>query len=224
LAAEHGLSAGYLYEILRDKCGDEWVIEFKSKKLNIHERVPMTVPRLLEEETIQAILARLKANSTYLHGNPKHDYLFNGYIFCELCGASLTGQTNPNGLQYYRHPDKIPCELPKPRAWVPVGVIENAVLGQLFDTLGNPAAIEKAIKRAVPDCDKAIKERSRLEAELERTTRTKNQILDLMERGRITMAEVDSRLVNKNEQEAAVREKLNRIAATLANLPKAGRP
>ncbi len=224
LAKEYRVNHSNLCKILRERCGDQWVIDFKSKKLNIHERVNMTVPRLLPETTIRAIHARLKANATYLHGSPKNEYLLAGRVFCEHCGYSLYGATKPNGNRFYCHPTRErgrKCPLSKPHAWVRADVIEEAVIGQLFDMFGNPAAIELAVQAAVPDGKKTQRERTRLEAEIGKIEQGRNRVLDLIERDSITIAQADKKLSQMKDRETTLREGLEKLLAKLASSPGA---
>src|SRR5262249_31430467 len=64
LAKEPGINPAARWQVLTCRCGDEWVQEFESKKLNIHETVITKVPRLLDEETIIAVRIRAELNKT----------------------------------------------------------------------------------------------------------------------------------------------------------------
>src|SRR5262249_40552896 len=106
LAVEYGVAQSNLWKILRFRCGETWDQRFRSKKLNMDEMIPTTVPRLLDERTIRAIGEMLEARRTYLHRTPrpKNDYLLSGRVFCAECGYCLTGQRDPRcDLSYYIH-------------------------------------------------------------------------------------------------------------------------
>jgi DNA invertase Pin-like site-specific DNA recombinase len=150
IAATLGMNHSNLWKILTRRCGTEWPCSFKNKKLNIDETVTMTVPRLLDEDTIRAIHERGAANKTYTHGEIKYRYLLSRMIFCKRCGYTLQGQTNHNGHRYYRHPQdrQRPC---KNRRWIPADELENSVLIHLIQTFGDVELIEKAIKKATPN-------------------------------------------------------------------------
>lgn len=222
LAKEYGWHRGNLRETLRDRCGNIWKQTFKDVDLNIDELVETTVPRLLQERTIRAIHQRLEANRTYLHGRPKYDYLLNGRIFCAGCGYAMTGQVNnQNGYAYYRHLHKDRArECPvRPRPHVPVDKIETEVIKQLFEMFGNPAAIERAVKAAVPDCDKALKQQGRIQAELAQVESARNRVLNLIERDTLTIEQAEKKLRDLKDREAGLRANLDKLAAALADVP-----
>jgi len=145
LAKEFGQNHSNLCKLLRERCGETWQVDFNAAHLNISESLTLTIPRLLPEDTIAAVLHRLKANRTYLHKPPKsvHNYTLSGRLFCATCGYAMFGQMNPNGHRYYRHAhtDRVrDCPL-RPRPWIRADLIEVAVVRDLFETFGNPAAI-----------------------------------------------------------------------------------
>jgi DNA invertase Pin-like site-specific DNA recombinase len=223
LAKEYGVNPGHLGEVLRTQCGDSWQLDFRADDLNIHETVAFTVPRLLPEETIRAVCHRLAAKRTYLHGQAKHPYLLVGRVFCAACGYSFFGQANRGGALYYRHSKAegaTDCPV-RPRPWVRADVIEPAVVGSLFDMLGNPAAILRAVRAAVPDCDEALGQRRRLEGEVEKVCRARERVLGLVARDALTDEQAEKQLLELKEREAGLRSELDRLAATLAAVPDA---
>jgi DNA invertase Pin-like site-specific DNA recombinase len=130
IAADLGMNAANLWKILTKLSGDKWQIKFHSEKLNIHETVEMTVPRLLPQETIDAIHEKAKGNKTYNHGEIKHKYLLSRMIFCNHCGYTMFGQKNHSGKRYYRHArqDRRKNGCPSHRMYVPAEDVEKAVL------------------------------------------------------------------------------------------------
>jgi site-specific DNA recombinase len=221
LAREYGVNPGHLNEILRKQCGDRWVLDFRADDLNIHQTVTMAVPRLLPEETIRAVRLRLEANRTYLRGRPKHPYLLAGRVFCAACGYSLFGQANDDGTLYYRHSHTetaSACPV-RPRPWVRADVIEKAVVAELFKTLGNPAAMERAVKAAIPDCEEALGRRQQLEDEAAKVGRARDRVLGLVAKDLLTDGQAEQQLRELKEREAVLRSELDQLAATLAAVP-----
>jgi hypothetical protein len=221
LAQEYRANYGNITRALRHRCGTTYTFRFRSNELKIDETLALTVPRLLPEKLIQAVCQRLDANRTYLHGAPKHDYLLGGRIFCAQCGFSLTGGTNHSGNRYYRHNRRYSACPLLPKLWVPADRIEPAVVRDTFNLLGNPAAIERAIKAAVPDWDKAMKQRERLEAELAKVEKARGRVLDLIERDTITDTQAAAKLLALKDREGVLRRELDKLAATLADVPDA---
>src|SRR5262249_32127400 len=144
-------------------------------------------------------------------------------VFCAECGYCMFGQVNPNGRRYYRHAHakrKRTCPL-SPRPWVPADTIERAVVSDLFDMLGNPAAIERAVKAAVPDCDKALEQRRPLEDELAKVGRGRERVLGLVAKDLLTDDQAEKQLRELKERESGLRAELDKLAAALADVPDA---
>jgi len=89
LADEYRVNYSRPWKNLREFCGDKWPLTFRADDLNIDETVVMQVPRLLPKKTIRAVRQRMVAKRTYLHCNPKHNYLLSGRVFCAECGLTI---------------------------------------------------------------------------------------------------------------------------------------
>lgn len=182
------------------------------------------VPRLLSEKTIKLIRQRLEANRTYLHGDPKYNYLLGGRIFCAQCGFTMTGQAKTDGKQtwlYYRHAMSDggrQCTI-RPRPLVRADSIESAVVRDLFNLFGNSAAIERAVNGAAPDCDKTLAKRNRLQGELDKVEKARNRILGMIEKDVITDSQAESELRKLKEREAGLMDQLDKVASLLADVP-----
>lgn len=232
LAEEYGMNHSQLCLTLRERCGDQWVSEFHNADMNIHETITLTVPRLLDEATVRAVKQRLKANRTYIRsggrptrkdGTPR-EYLLGGYIFCAGCGYNLCGSTDQHGVRHYNHThagNALNCPI-RPRPWVRSDKIEEQVIRQLFDMFGNPTAIERAVKAAVPDCERALKQRERLQTELAGIDRARTRLLGLIEKDAITDAQAEPKLRELKERQARLEGELDNLNTTLANVPDEG--
>jgi DNA invertase Pin-like site-specific DNA recombinase len=220
LAKEYGRAYSNLYQILRERSGKVWVQKFHADALNVHESVPTPVPPLLDEETIRAVRQRLDANTTYLHGRPKHDYLLNGRIFCSGCGYLMTGQPKHGRLYYRHHRTERKRECPySPRPWVLAEDIENRVVARLLDLFGDPAILVRATRDAVPDCREERTRRGRLQEEVARTGRARDRILALVAKDALTDDQAEAQLRSLKEREADLRAELDTLEAVLANVP-----
>jgi hypothetical protein len=199
---------------------------FVDEGLNIHEVVTTRVPRLLPEATIKALRLRARAVATYLHGDPKHDYLLSGRVFCGSCGSTLSGQATTTGGRLYlfyghAHIGKA-AECPvRPRPQVRADVIETEVAKELFKMFGNPAAIERAVGAAIPDRDRAAKRKALLEAELAKLQRGRDAILDLITRNKLTLSQAERKLGDIVQAEGRLGDELDGLAETLAAVPTA---
>jgi hypothetical protein len=225
LCQEYHLNHSYTCVVLRERCGDVWQQEFISKALNMHEVVPMAVPRLLDEATIKAVKARMEDRRTVRHGKPTHDYALNGFVFCGVCGYNLTGQPERSGSArlYYRHHKRGGCTV-HPRPWVPAAALERNILRELFALFGNPAAIERAVKAAVPDCDVLLRRRLRLNDELSGISKARANILDLVTKSLVTMADAAKQLGALKERESTLRAEVERINAQVAHVDLGAEP
>ena len=224
LALEYSMNHTNLCKVLRERSGDKWEMKFAAPDLNIDETVTLTIPPLLPKKTIRDVLKKLKANRTYIRsgGKQKNKYLLSGYIFCAECGYAMFGQENRNGNLYYRHAhtrrDR-ECPIIAPRPWVRADDIEQDVLSKFFDTIGNPAAIERAVKNATPDSDKLLKKRDKIRSELSKIEIARTRVLKKVTNDLITDDQADSTLKELKEREAIHREKLEHLDEQLANVP-----
>jgi DNA invertase Pin-like site-specific DNA recombinase len=207
LATEHGMNYANLCRVLQNSCGTSWVIDFEDEALGIHETVPLSVPRLLSDKVIKAVKARLAANRTYLHGSPKFDYLLSGRVFCAHCGYSMYGQPKQDGkyLYYFHNERDAAKECPiKPRPRVRAAKLDKEVVAQLFDMFGNPAQIQRAVKCAIPDCDKLLSRNDTLEGEVAKVVRGRERVLGLVAKDLLTDKQAEKQLLELKEREGGL--------------------
>ncbi len=216
-----GMNFTNLWKILNHRSGTEWECRFRNDRLNVDETVILNIPRLLDDETIQAIKEKAAGNKTYTHGEIKNRYLLSRMIFCQACGYTLVGQTNKNGHQYYRHPRyrKYECEL---KNWVPAPKIENAVLEAVFTMFGDQERIEQAIRKATPDLDKIqamLDEVENLKKQRAETIQERNELVKLTSKGLLTDDEITEQITPIRETLKAIDERLEYLEPQLVNQP-----
>lgn len=225
LAKEYGVNPSNLHKVLTKLSGTQWQIEFTSKRHRIHAVVPLTIPELLDEETIRAVKAKAADNRTFTHGQLKYEYLLGRMITCAHCGYSMFGQTNHQEHRYYRHfhHDRVrACPGPERKCWVPAEDIEDAVLRHLFETFGNPAAVQRAIEQATPNGENvaaAVERLKRITSELEKLEQGRQRVLALVVKGTIEQASADKQLETLKEREQSLRAEQGRLTDELAHLP-----
>jgi DNA invertase Pin-like site-specific DNA recombinase len=224
LAKEYGINHAYLWEVLTSRCGDEWLQEFESKKLNIHEVVITKVPRLLDEETITAIRIRAELNKTRNHARTKHAHLLSRFVLCGHCGSAMSVQTNRRGIRYFRHFSKPwgAGHCPNKAKWVRADALEDAVLRDLFDLFGNPDAVQKAIEAATPNLDKVNEYRDRLQrinSALEEVAAARDRIIRLISKGTITEEQAEKELGELKTRQEEFTQEVHRLNASLTNVP-----
>jgi hypothetical protein len=145
-----------------------------------------------------------------------------------ICNPSyaLQSQCNRAHFRYYRHPAdsriKSPCARTGNRSWVTAEVLEDAVIKQLFDLFGNPAAVQRAIEEATPNAEKIndlLNRKSRLESSLAEIKAQKDRVIRFIAKGTITDDDATEQLGDLNENEARLRDQLTILTGQLENLP-----
>jgi hypothetical protein len=141
-------------------------------------------------------------------------------VFCAACGYTLCGQSHSLGYRYYRHGRDASARCPlSPRPQVPASRLEGEVVQMLFTTLGNPAAIRRAVKASVPDCDRAMKRRGRLAEDLAGVARGREKVLSLVGKNLVTEAQAEAQLRALRDRESALKKELDRLDVALAEVP-----
>lgn len=224
LATEYGINHSFLNKTLAESCGDSYTITWDIKDLRIHETVTIDIPPLLSAKTIKAIRKKAVANRTHQHGKPKYQYLLQGYVFCKECGYALTGQANHKRVLYYRHRTRARhCECKvTPRPFVRADQLEDAVIRHLFDTFGNPKAVERAIEEATPDLKRrkeCLKKIQRLNSDLKSIKKARDSILNLIEKGSLTEEQAETKLAGLQEREELLTTELDRVLTSIENVP-----
>jgi site-specific DNA recombinase len=225
LASEFELTPWNVHQILSQKCGPRWTIEFTLPGDGV-KVVEFQVPRLLDEAAIQAVRQKMAANRTYQHGNPKHKYLLSGFVFCAKCGYNMTGQPNPGQRMYYRHAGRgrlNDCPI-HPRPWVRRDELEDIVVRHLFETFGNPKAVARAIEEATPNQERVNEVREqmkRLERTSEKRRTARKGILRFITSGHLLEddGDVQKQLDDLNQADAKDAAELERLAQSISNIP-----
>jgi hypothetical protein len=102
---------------------------------------------------------------------------------------------------------------------VPAAWLEQEVVLELFKLLGNPAAIHRSIKAAVPDADDAMQRRQRLMADIESVKRARQSVLNLCSKGVTSEDEAATQLQGLQERLVCLQGELDRLEATLVDVP-----
>lgn len=219
IAAFHNMNLTNLHKLLKERSGDTWDVHFKSEKFGIDEMVTLKVPRLLPQDLIDKIKKRSESNKTYTHGQQKNNYLLSRMIFCAECDHPLTSTPSHNANLYYKHPRKRGC---KSYNSIPAGIIESAVMEDIFHMLGDLPRIEQAAKNALPNIEEQDDLRQQIkqaEKELLRIKKMKNKLLDLAENGSLHDDEIKERMDKHRETEALFRSKVEIAIKKLENIP-----
>lgn len=224
LAELNGLKHCTLHKNLMRRCGPEWILEFHSPRFNIiHRKIKIKVPPLLPPETIKALRKRAEANKTYDHGPIKHPYLLRSLLLCESCGHAIFGRTDKKtNRQSYQHAYKKDRPCKARHVTLRADEIENAVLQRLFDELGNPAGVKRAIEAAIPNPEAVSEMRTQLESlgnMIDKEREGRRRVLRLVKREACTEDEAERDLKESMETIALYEQELERLHAELENTP-----
>ncbi len=220
IAKSFNVDASTLFKSLTQRCGTTWECNYKDKVTNQVVTVVMTIPRLLDQEVIDAVKARMEKNITYVRGHRKHDNLLQGMIYCKRCGLKMSASTNNFKKRYYRHSlYSKGCSFHK---FVPANDLENAVLANLVKTFGDYQQLEDAIKRASPDTSRRVElenEQDQFIKELKKITDQKDTIVDKISKQLISDEEAASTLKKLRERELPIKQRLDDILQELKDIP-----
>ena len=234
IADDYGMDGSGLRNILMNRCGDTWSQKFKKQKKDengntVYDVYETKIPRLLPKPVIKALHQKAAANKTFTHGDIKNHYLLSRVIFCGHCDYSLFGQTTTSGYTYYRHTSKKhpnksakKCNRKDKCNHVPTKDVEDTVLAYLYDMFGNPAHIQQAVERAIPDMKKVEGDRRRLieiTALLKQVNKKRNSLMDAVCDEVFTKQQIKSKADELNSREEKLANEEQRLNERLANVP-----
>jgi hypothetical protein len=218
MAAEYGINHSYLHKTINHRCGPVWLQTFTVPDLDIATKVETKVPPLLEPEVIAAIRKKATANRTYTHGEIKNRYMLSRMLFCAECGYAMTGQTNRNGMQCYRHRRNggaEHCPL-RPRPRVQAEAVERTVIGHLLDLIGNPVALARAVEDAAPKHPTKLREtEGRVTRQVAKLAGERQRIVRLIRKELISETEGDAELHDIKSQHDKLADKLATVQRKL---------
>jgi site-specific DNA recombinase len=223
LATEYSLDQSGVYKTLVGGCGEDWSQTFHSEDANIHEVIQLKIPRLLPDAMIARVRKRCAANKT-IQGPRKYQNLLGHFVFCADCGYALTPQMNHSGVRCYRHAHHRYALPHGPTGLVKADVLEENVMRHLFETFGNPKAVQAAIKAATPNQDKvqALRaEMQRVEKQLKEIKAGKERIVGYVEKGTLSETEVTARMAKLRDREARLQTRLAMLDTQLEHVPSA---
>lgn len=220
IAKSFKVDASTLFKTLTQRCGTTWECRYRDKVTGITETVTLAIPRLLDEDIINAVRARMDKNITYVRGNRKHSYLLQGVIFCRRCGFKMSSYRNQQGNRYYRHSQYNPeCYYSK---FVRADEIETAVLLSLVRTFGDDEKVQRAILQATPDVNRRvelIKEHTQLLQEIRKIATQKEKIIDAIAEGVITTDDAKSNIEKLKQRTEVLQTRATTIEQELSAIP-----
>ena len=212
IAKELAMDYSNLYNILANRCGTDWEVNFKSG-----ETVKFEIPAILDEITIKEIRGKLEAQKTFKRADVK-SYVLNGFIRCDGCHCAMTGQTQYQRWSYYRHRGEKCGAI----TYIPVAVIENAVFKTIFENTVDEVGFERAIQNTFPS-DKEIKElRDKIthdEKDLRKIEKEIDKLIDTVLAGVFDKAAINKRQKELLKQKEILTENIDINNSKLNNLP-----
>jgi hypothetical protein len=94
------------------------------------------------------------------------------------------------------------------------------VVGQLAETFGDPGKMEQAMQRAIPDFDDVQKKQKRCQARLAKIAGGRKRFMHQVVKGSLKDDDASEMFEEMNQQEAVVREELDKLNAALADIPE----
>jgi len=157
------------------------------------EWVPMTVPALLSVELWQSVQEKLAMRQKFApRNNHKHFYLLRSLLVCGVCGHSLSGHSEAQGVIYrcYHGGKSRSPDVPAHRCALPGEVIEPLVWQAVCDLLGNPTLLGDAWKSQGEPAPAKPEEAEHLRKRLRVLERQRERLLDLYQEEQISKAEL----------------------------------
>jgi len=223
LAKISNMSYSNLYFILKNTAGDKWTVNFNN------DVITYNIPALLSDETINKVRDRIDFNRTSNRSDVWGEYLLSGFVRCESCGYSLTGQTyKPNATRskdykYYKHRHeqftKSNCKAFKT---IPADVIEFAVMRTIFENIHDVPSFEKAIAESLPDksmINDLNKQIKASEKELSKVNKEIEKLVDMALSGILSKDTIKNKEAELIEQREKISEMISDNYDRLNNLP-----
>jgi len=144
-----------LTKILSRGCGDRFIntLQGTIDGKKVKETYEHKIPRILPQSMIQAIRDRMDHNLT----NNRKDvrkYVLTGFIRCEFCEKSMSGQTIESPTKHYRyytHPGKKGVGCCPGYKQLPMDGFEKAVFKTLWEQTFDTESYWEAVAKKAPD-------------------------------------------------------------------------
>lgn len=212
----YDISADRLRRILRNRCGDEWVLHVGGQEY------VQKVPRILDDEMIERVKATAERNSRNNKVHVYNKYALTGFIRCAKCLKTLRGQTQYGKYEFYQHPPKKdkPCDAGF--ASVKLQRIEDAVFRKIFENTIDEVGFSKAIKDALPDPKDIDTMKANIvknEKRLAKVEKDLNKLVDLAMNGTLRKETLREKEEELYQAKAKLIEEIEGAKQRLTSLP-----
>ncbi len=200
-------------------CTGRFVVESR------HGPVEIAAPVLVPPELWQRARAQLSVNRAMARRNSKRPYLLRGLIHCGGCGRLFSGQvvhSKGKEYRYYRCSGALPATeaCPERRCRAPqiaAEWLEAEVWRDIRAFILNPgpalAEAQAHVRARLSRTAELDAERQRLLARLTALDRGRDNVLELVRRGRVTLAEAEDQLEAVAAERAQVQAELDALRA-----------
>jgi Skp family chaperone for outer membrane proteins len=184
-----------------------------------------TMPRILDDETIEKVLERVAFDRRNNRTDIVNKYVLSGFLHCEKCGGLLSGFTQKSyGKEfiYYKHVSQTISSCPA-RPFLASVPIEKAVFGTIFENFGDVLSFEKAIEESIPDKKMIDDLEGRIKTsdkELKRINRELNKLVEMALKGTLKHQTIQSKESELLEEKMKFTDALNADTDKLHSLPK----
>lgn len=175
---------------------------------------------IISKELFQQVQNKME-NKNHTSPRDSGNYALSGLVVCGTCGYKYRGCAKNSQVRYYRcggNVDGVKC----PARNIRVEVLEAAVIDELekldFNKEGCLEAIREAHTRQNEKEQSLIREMKVVEEELKQVERRKNIIFDALEKGAISLSDVQQRMSQINNEKDALERRLEELNAQIAHL------
>jgi DNA invertase Pin-like site-specific DNA recombinase len=226
LAPRVGTSESTLMDLFRGAAGSAWSLNFNPlQNPELKESVPVTVPALLSAGVLRAIQRRLNRGPGFFRERIKRhgdDFLLRGMIFCKECGYSLSPNPQGNHRYYFHTNTSGGKDIERHFANCPAPLIEEAVVNEVFEMLGDVKRREAAMRAAHKGLSAADAVRDKIEKErrhLDDILSRQQRLVEKASRGVLSDKLIATTMGKLEEAEAAQRALIAGLEAQVTETP-----
>lgn len=131
---------------------DHYTVHFDSKMNGIKEDIEIRIPPLLSADTMEKIRQKADDHRNWDRKQQKYQYLLAGLIYDQITGKTMSGARIRRDIYRYYRLTRRPygTENIKNFYSVRANAIEEAVINELFHTLGDSQTLRKAVHEGHP--------------------------------------------------------------------------
>ncbi len=189
------------------------------------EVVEISAPPLIDRQTWEQAQEQLTRNRRLSAKNARRPYLLRGLITCGVCGRGYHGRPGPRpGLPYFYYScsgasptteirSERRCRAPLVRGDLLEEIVWQDIRSFILDPGPALARAQEQVRQRLSQTAALEAERQRLLRRLSDLDRGRESLLELVRRGRVTLAEADAQLEAVANERAQVQAELDMLRA-----------